>query len=158
MAESKVKTGGPELKLVPATSEFLRDLLENPNLDKGVREAAEGTVLHQARTGAPAPGPVILPGKLSAGSGFAFVDRPRDGEVEIAYGVFSPNEGRGIATEMAPRLIARAFCENEVSAVTANTAPEHGASTRILQKLGFVRDGVIQDADIGEAWRWRKPR
>ena len=59
---------------------------------------------------------------------------------------------------MALWLVERAFQEAEVTAVVANTAPEPNASTRILQKLGFRRDGVIQDAQIGEAWHWRKPR
>jgi len=67
-------------------------------------------------------------------------------------------EGRGIATAMALWLVERAFQEAEVTAVVANTAPESDASTRILQKPGFRRDGVIQDAGIGEAWHWRKPR
>jgi ribosomal-protein-alanine N-acetyltransferase len=88
----------------------------------------------------------------------AFVDRPKGGEVEIAYGTVPEFEGRGIATAMAAWLVARALEEEEVEAVTANTASEPNASTRILEKLGFVRDGAIQDAEIGEAWHWRKPR
>jgi RimJ/RimL family protein N-acetyltransferase len=147
------------LEMVPAEAGFLRNLLENPALAPFLRQAAEGTLVHQARTGAPAPWTGYLAREGSDWVGVcAFVDRPRDGEVEIAYGTVPGHEGRGIASAMAAWLIGRAFEEREVAAVTANTAPEHNASTRILRKHGFVRDGVIQDAEIGEAWHWRKPR
>jgi RimJ/RimL family protein N-acetyltransferase len=59
---------------------------------------------------------------------------------------------------MAGFLVGVAFAEPGIVAVTALTAPEHNASTRILEKHGFVRDGVMTDHEIGEAWRWKKPR
>jgi [ribosomal protein S5]-alanine N-acetyltransferase len=147
------------LELVPAEPGFLKDVLESQHLSGFLRAAAEQALSHQARTGAAAPwtGYFARPGTDWVGI-CAFVDRPSGGEVEIAYGTAPGFEGRGIATAMAGWLVERAFQEAEVTAVVANTAPEPNASTRILEKLGFRRDGMIQDAEIGEAWHWHKPR
>jgi RimJ/RimL family protein N-acetyltransferase len=155
--ESGAVAGGFEM--VPAEPGFLKELLKNQQLSGFLRATAEQTQAHQAKTRAPAPWTGYFVRRGSEWVGVcAFVDRPSGGEVEIAYGTAPGLEGRGIATAMAGWLVARAFREDGVAAVVANTAPEPNASTRILEKLGFVRDGVIQDAQIGEAWHWRKPR
>jgi [ribosomal protein S5]-alanine N-acetyltransferase len=155
--EHTAAAGG--LELVPATPQFLKEFLENQQLSAFLQAAAEQTMAHQAGTKASFPwiGYFARDGAEWVGV-CAFVDRPSGGEVEIAYGTAPGLEGRGIATAMAERLVALAFREKEVAAVTANTLPRPNASTRILEKLGFERDGVIQDAEIGEAWHWRKPR
>ncbi len=148
-----------ELEMIPAETGFLTKFLENPGLGDFLRQAVEATLAHQAATGAPAPWTGYLARRNGEWVGIcAFVDRPSAGEVEIAYGTVPGHEGQGIAFGMAGWLIARAFEEREIAAVNANTAPAHNASTRILEKHGFVRDGVIQDAEIGEAWHWKKPR
>ena len=38
--------------------------------------------------------------------------------------------------------------------ISAKTSPEYNNSTKILQKKGFVFEGVVQDEGIGDAWRW----
>ena len=159
MAEKDVRVPVPPLEMVAAETGFLEKLLQNPQLDPFLRQAAEATLTHQAETGAPPPwtGYFAREGENWVGI-CAFVGRPRDGAVEIAYGTAPGHEGRGIASAMAGWLVARAFGEAEVRAVVANTAPQRNASTRILERHGFVRDGVIQDAEIGEAWHWKKPR
>lgn len=147
-----------DLEMAGAVPDLLAQLLAHP--DPFLREAAEGTRTHQARTGVPAPWHGYFARKGAEWVGIcAFVDQPNAaGEVEIAYGTVPGREGRGIATAMAEWLVARAFAHDLVTAVTANTAPEEGPSTAILKKLGFVRDGVVRDAEIGEAWHWRKAR
>lgn len=159
MAEKDLRVPAPPLEMVPAETGFLEKLLQNPQLDPFLRQAAQATLTHQAATkaGAPWTGYFARQGPDWVGI-CAFVDRPRGGEVEIAYGTAPGHEGRGIASAMAGWLVARAFREAEVASVVANTAPEPNASTRILETHGFARDGVIQDAEIGEAWHWRKPR
>jgi [ribosomal protein S5]-alanine N-acetyltransferase len=86
----------------------------------------------------------------------SFKTAPRGGVVEIAYCTFPGLEGRGYATAMASALlrIARA---HGVARVSAQTAPEPGASPRILEKLGFTRAGEALDEDIGLAWVWERP-
>lgn len=75
--------------------------------------------------------------------------------VEIAYFTFPPFEGQGWATVMAATLTARAKASPSVDRVIAHTLPEPNASTRILEKCGFQRDGEAVDADAGPVWRWK---
>ena len=84
-----------------------------------------------------------------------FVGPPADGEVEIAYWTFPEFEGRGVAFAASGALIRIARNADPALVITAKTAPEANASTRILEKHGFVRAGIVQDHEIGDAWRWR---
>ena len=84
----------------------------------------------------------------------SFVGKPVNGEVEIAYWTFQENEGRGIASSACRELIAIARQEDPRITITAKTAPEHNASTRILEKNGFAFKKVVQDDEIGDAWLW----
>jgi [ribosomal protein S5]-alanine N-acetyltransferase len=84
----------------------------------------------------------------------AFKSPPRDGRVEIAYHTLPSFEGRGIATEMARRLIVFANSDPSSPEVFAQTLPNENASTRILSKLGFTRLGTVQHPEDGEVWEW----
>ena len=61
---------------------------------------------------------------------------------EIAYFTFPEFEGRGIATAMARELLDLAKTAEPGIVVTAQTLPQHNASTRILEKLDFARAGT----------------
>ncbi|PUA29095.1 MAG: hypothetical protein B0W54_00295 [Cellvibrio sp. 79] len=86
----------------------------------------------------------------------AFKSLPVDGTVEIAYFTFPEYEGNGNATNMAKHLI-RIASAHGARRVTAQTLPEHNASTHILQKLQFVFAGVVQHPEDGEVWEWGYP-
>lgn len=88
----------------------------------------------------------------------AFVAAPADGEVEIAYYTFPQNEGRGVATRMAMRLIEIAAANDPSVVVKAHTLPEENASTAILRRLGFGRSETIIHPEDGEIWVWRSKR
>ena len=49
------KPSNTELTLVPAEPGFLKDMLESQHLRAFLRTAAQQTLTHQARMGAPAP-------------------------------------------------------------------------------------------------------
>lgn len=87
----------------------------------------------------------------------AYKSVPSEGEVEIAYFTFPDHEGRGVATNMAQQLIDLAF-EHGVTRVKAQTLPRPNASTRILEKLGFVFAGSVNHPEDGEVWEWHKQR
>jgi RimJ/RimL family protein N-acetyltransferase len=38
--------------------------------------------------------------------------------------------------------------------ITAKTAPEHNASTKILENNNFTFTEIVQDDEIGDAWLW----
>jgi RimJ/RimL family protein N-acetyltransferase len=79
---------------------------------------------------------------------------PVEGTVEIAYFTFPGFEGRGIGTAMARFVLDRAIVLQDVRQVTAHTAPEHNASTRILEKIGmrFVCEEMEEGVPV---WLWQ---
>lgn len=89
--------------------------------------------------------------------GGAFVAPPQEGAVEIAYFTLPGQEGRGFAGQTAAALLDIARNADARIALWAKTLPEENASTRILARLGFRRDGTVQDHEIGTAWRWHLP-
>jgi RimJ/RimL family protein N-acetyltransferase len=85
----------------------------------------------------------------------AFVKAPDgEGEVEIAYGIFPRFENRGLGSATAAALVAIATARPEIRRVVAHTAPEHNASSRILERVGMRYAGEATDKDIGTCWRW----
>lgn len=84
----------------------------------------------------------------------SFVGQPTDGRVEIAYWTFKEFEGKGVASFACRELISIAMKEDPEVIVTAKTAPEKNASTRILEKNNFVYSEIVQDDEIGDAWLW----
>lgn len=91
----------------------------------------------------------------SAVGGGAFVGPPRDNRVEIAYYTLKEFEGRGFATQTAAALVAIARRALPGIVIAAFTLPGQNASTRILQRLGFMQFGNARDPDAGDVWEWR---
>jgi RimJ/RimL family protein N-acetyltransferase len=88
----------------------------------------------------------------------SFKGPPAAGKVEIAYFTFPEFEGQGLATAMAQELIALAERTEPGMGITAQTLPQHNASTHILEKLGFERSGTAVDQEVGEVWEWELPK
>ena len=84
----------------------------------------------------------------------SFVGQPKEGKVEIAYWTFKEYEGQGISSFACKELVAISQGADPNLTITAKTAPEHNASTRILQKTGVVFTEIVQDEEIGGAWVW----
>jgi RimJ/RimL family protein N-acetyltransferase len=83
-----------------------------------------------------------------------FTGQPNDRKVEIAYWTFDKFKGQGLASFACKKLISIAQIADPALIITAKTAPEHNASTKILQKNNFTFSGVVQDDEIGDAWFW----
>ena len=86
----------------------------------------------------------------------AFASPPAAGHVEIAYFTFPGHEGRGIATAMARALVELAAATDPSLTLLAYTLPRPGASTRILERLGFRCHGLYDHAEDGWVWVWRR--
>lgn len=95
---------------------------------------------------------VVRQGKIVGSCGF--VGPPKDGKVELAYWTFKEYEGQGIASLACKELVALAKLTDHSLTVTAKTAPEKNASTRILEKNHFEFTEIVQDDEIGDAWLW----
>jgi [ribosomal protein S5]-alanine N-acetyltransferase len=87
----------------------------------------------------------------------SFKGPPASSKVEIAYFTFPEFEGRGVATSMARELLTLAMAAGPGIIVTAQTLPQRNASTAILEKLGFKRNGMGVDPEVGEVWEWELP-
>ena len=87
-----------------------------------------------------------------------FVGQPKDGKVEIAYWTFKEFEGQGIASFACKELVT-ITCQTDSSLrITAKTAPEQNASTKILENNNFVFTEIVQDEEIGDAFGHIKER
>jgi ribosomal-protein-alanine N-acetyltransferase len=84
----------------------------------------------------------------------SFVGQPNNGKVEIAYWTFKEFEGQGIASFACKELIKISQNADPKVAITAKTAPEHNASTKVLENNQFIFTEVVQDEEIGDAWLW----
>ena len=78
--------------------------------------------------------------------------------------------GQGYATEGADALLGWAFETLDLNRVQAETDTRNLASARVLEKLGFVREGTLRedcvvDGDVSDSWvygllrrEWRATR
>ncbi len=87
----------------------------------------------------------------------SFKSAPVAGRVEIAYFTFPGFEGRGVATAMASELIRVAWRGDSGLVVAAQTLPRRGASTRVLEKLGFEHVETLEHPEDGTVWEWQLP-
>lgn len=68
-----------------------------------------------------------------------FKNDPKDGAVEIGYGINSGFEGWGYTTEAVKAMCQWAFVQPGVRKVIAETDKDNIASQRVLQKCGMKR-------------------
>lgn len=64
---------------------------------------------------------------------------------DLGYGIHPDEEGNGYATEAADLCLTHAFDELGLHKVTAFVVEGNEASMRVLEKLGFEREGVFRD-------------
>lgn len=76
------------------------------------------------------------------------------GNVEIGYLTFPDTQGQGVATAVTAAIVGLAR-QQGARTLLAHTLCEANASTRVLEKNGFTRDGFGEDDDVGTVWRWQ---
>jgi [ribosomal protein S5]-alanine N-acetyltransferase len=133
-------------------------LLQSPEVQSSslLRDVCNANLSLQAVTGAKAPWIAYLAVEEGNYVGTcAFKSNPVNGQVEIAYFTFPGYENRGIAGWMAAQLVAMATAAGVTP--TACTLPEENASTKLLTRLGFVRNGTQEDDEVGTVWAWILP-
>jgi [ribosomal protein S5]-alanine N-acetyltransferase len=65
--------------------------------------------------------------------------------------------GQGYATEAARAVLQWAFVTLDLNRVQAETDTRNAASARVLEKLGFVREGTLREdcvvnGDVSDSW------
>jgi [ribosomal protein S5]-alanine N-acetyltransferase len=75
----------------------------------------------------------------------------------MGYCLHSAVWGQGFATEAAGSLLHWAFDALDLNRVQAQTDTRNTASSRVLEKLGFVREGTLRedcivDGEVSDSW------
>ena len=66
-----------------------------------------------------------------------------DGVAEIGYGIAEDYQGSGYATEAVSTIVDWALQQSCVSRIEAEAEEENIASIKVLEKCGFVRNGIM---------------
>ena len=82
------------------------------------------------------------------------ITTPSTSITDSYYWTFKEFEGQGIASFAWKELIKISQTADPKVAITAKTAPEHNASTKILENNKFIFTEIVQDEEIGDAWLW----
>ena len=144
-------TGKMELKIININEDRTNEIYSSTDCQQVITSMEE----YYPKIGFNKPwvGYFVFKSNQVVGTG-GFIGQPKDGKVEIAYYTFKEFEGQGIATYTCKALIAISHNTDSTITITAKTAPEHNASTKILQKNNFEFTEVVQDEEIGDAWLW----
>lgn len=71
-----------------------------------------------------------------------------DGVVEVGYGLLDEYQRKGYATEATRALINRAFSDDRVQEIVAETLPHLNASIAVMQRCGMVFKGDGSEAGV----------
>ena len=90
--------------------------------------------------------------------GCGFKHPPRHGEAEIGYGVSPAWRNQDAATSAVSELCRLAFARPSVNTVLAHINPDNLPSSRVAQRLNFVRGDAIVDEEGELVAQWRLTR
>jgi RimJ/RimL family protein N-acetyltransferase len=76
----------------------------------------------------------------------------------LGVGIDEAHAGRGLAAEMALRLLAFGFEELKLHRIEADVALENVACIRLLERIGMVREGVARDCIWAQKRWWTEAR
>lgn len=100
---------------------------------------------------------LLVPGEATEVAGtcsFTQVARGPFRACVLGYQVARRHEGRGLMREALEAAIGYAFGEMRLHRVMANYRPENERSARLLERLGFVKEGYAREyLHIDGAWR-----
>ena len=77
-------------------------------------------------------------------------------KAELSYDIGRPYWGQGIVPEAARALLRHAFEGMGMNRVQASVLPEAAASAKVLEKLGFHREGVLRESGYWKGRFWDK--
>jgi RimJ/RimL family protein N-acetyltransferase len=64
--------------------------------------------------------------------------------LEIGYGIVPSERGKGYCTEAAQLMVDYLFLSKDIVRIFATTHPKNVASQKILEKVGFRREGTMR--------------
>jgi RimJ/RimL family protein N-acetyltransferase len=107
---------------------------------------------------------ILVDGEIAGGCGYEIGEYERSRSAEIGYWLSPPYWRRGIATAAFAALTAYAFEQHDdLLRLQATIYSPNGASARVAEKCGYVREGVLRkaiakDGDVYDAMIYAKVR
>lgn len=144
--------------LVPMTDSELAELAQrhpDPELRKAYGEMLAGCQSEPKSRLWHTGWKICLHGGICIGDA-GFKGGPKNGAVEIGYGIEAQYRNQGYTTEAVGCLLRWAFAQKDVYFIEAETDPENIASQRVLQKLGFTLYGSGEEGPRFEKERPQK--
>jgi ribosomal-protein-alanine N-acetyltransferase len=116
--------------------------------------AVRRRVLQRARLGLTLPFTVRLDGRLAGQVTLDNVVRGAMRSGNIGYWIDEAVAGRGVASLAVALVCDHAFGRAGLHRVQADIRPENGPSQRLVERLGFQREGLLRRyLDIDGDWR-----
>ena len=121
---------------------------------ESVREYTQQTVDAMALGTARHYGVLTDTGALIARIGLMEMD-PVSLSAELGYMLRTEYEGQGVMTEALRGLLSHTLGPNDLHRITAYVDTENVASQRVLDRLGFQREGTVRHAARHPERGWR---
>ncbi len=100
------------------------------------------------------PSPTVwaieVDGEATGGIGIELHSDVERVSAEIGYWLGEPVWGRGIATEALRAVTFEAFKRYDITRLYAVPFADHPASVRVLEKAGYVKEGLMRQSAIKE--------
>lgn len=66
------------------------------------------------------------------------------GLAEVGYALATEHQGRGVMSRALELLVSDLFARTKIERVEARCATDNSASQRVLEKVGFFREGTLR--------------
>ena len=147
------------LNVYPASDEQMRELIENepvPELKEAYREMLDGRLEHpDGREWYAIWNIELNDGSAAPVGNLSFRGLGEDGVLEIGYGTNEGFEGRGYMTEAVSAVVRWAAARDGVKLIEAETGENNAASKRVLEKSGFVPNGMTGEEGPRYVWSYK---
>lgn len=84
-------------------------------------------------------------GDRLVGATTLFAINREQGRAEIGYSLRASHWGRGLAQEALWLVLGHAFDALELRRIEADIDPRNAGSCRLVERMGFVREGLLRD-------------
>lgn len=84
------------------------------------------------------------------GFGGMFEISTESNKAEIGYGLLPDYWGKGIMSEVVEKMVDFGFNDMKLHKIYGRISPGHKASIRILEKLGFKKEGEFKDDEFAQ--------
>ncbi len=146
MKEIEVKTKRLILRpLSDSEIEALTERIDDEELCTAYGEMLDGCKRDPENRVWYAPWNMTLKDSQESVGNICFKGPVKNHAVEIGYGVQPEQERNGYTTEALQAMTQWAFSQKNVVFTEAETAPDNKASQRVLEKCGFVPDGMGEE-------------